>query len=115
MIKRILHTKTSKIPIAAFILVLSSFGSAVLGLLRDRLLAGSFGASDELDIYYTSFRIPDFINMVLIMGAISAAIIPIFTFYWAKDKEDAKEFIINFLHLLLFGTLEFRYWNLLRI
>jgi putative peptidoglycan lipid II flippase len=102
MIKRILHTKTSKIPIAAFILVLSSFGSAVLGLLRDRLLAGSFGASDELDIYYTSFRIPDFINMVLIMGAISAAIIPIFTFYWAKDKEDAKEFIINFLHLLLF-------------
>jgi putative peptidoglycan lipid II flippase len=102
MIKRILNIKTNKIPMAALILGIASLGSALLGFFRDRLLAGQFGAGDDLDIYYTAFRIPDFVNMVLIMGAISAAIIPIFTFYWAKDKEDAKEFIINFLHLLLF-------------
>ncbi len=101
MIKRILNTKTSKIPMAALILATASLGSAILGLFRDRLLAGNFGAGNELDIYYTAFRIPDFINMVLIMGAISAAIIPIFTFYWAKDKEEAKKFLANLLNLLL--------------
>jgi len=35
--------------------------SQVLGLVRDRLLAGTFGASTTLDIYYAAFRIPDLI------------------------------------------------------
>ena len=40
--------------------VLRAYVSA-LGLIRDRLLAYSFGASSTLDIYYVAFRIPDFI------------------------------------------------------
>ena len=102
MIKKFLNTKTNKIPIAALILGLASITSAGLGLFRDRLLAGNFGAGNELDIYYTAFRIPDFVNMVLIMGAISAAIIPVFTLYWEKEKEEAKVFLANLLNLLLF-------------
>lgn len=100
MIKRILNLKSSNITIAALILAAASLTSALLGFFRDRLLAGRFGAGDELDIYYTAFRIPDFINMVLIMGVISAAIIPVFTFYWTKDKEEAKKFLGNLLNLM---------------
>ncbi|PIS34592.1 MAG: murein biosynthesis integral membrane protein MurJ, partial [Parcubacteria group bacterium CG08_land_8_20_14_0_20_43_9] len=99
MIKRILNLKSSNITIAVLILAAASLTSALLGFFRDRLLAGRFGAGDELDIYYTAFRIPDFINMVLIMGVISAAIIPVFTFYWTKDKEEAKKFLGNLLNL----------------
>jgi len=101
MIKRILNIKTNKIPMAALILGIASLGSALLGFFRDRLLAGHFGAGDDLDIYYTAFRIPDFVNMVLIMGAISAAIIPIFTFYLQKDKEEAKQFLTNLMNLFM--------------
>ena len=86
---------------AALILGMTSLGSIFLGFFRDRLLAGKFGAGQELDIYYAAFRIPDFISMVLIMGAISAAIIPVFTFYWTKDEKEAKKFIANLLNLLL--------------
>ncbi|MCX6738105.1 MAG: murein biosynthesis integral membrane protein MurJ [Candidatus Parcubacteria bacterium] len=100
MIKRILNFKSSNVTLAAFILSLASLASALLGLFRDRLLAGSFGAGNELDIYYAAFDLPDFVNMVLIMGAISAAIIPVFTFYWAKDKEEAKRFLSNLLNLM---------------
>jgi putative peptidoglycan lipid II flippase len=100
MIKRILNFKSSNVTLAAFIISFASFTSALLGFFRDRLLAGRFGAGDELDIYYTAFRIPDFVNMVLIMGAIAAAIIPIFTSYWAKDKEEAKKFLSNLLNLM---------------
>ncbi|MEK7068463.1 MAG: lipid II flippase MurJ, partial [Patescibacteria group bacterium] len=33
--------------------------SQILALLRDRLLAGTFGAGETLDLYYAAFRLPD--------------------------------------------------------
>ena len=68
------HT-AEKITAAALIISVASFLSFILGLLRDRLLTSTFGAGNTLDVYYAAFRIPDFVAMVLIMGAISVAII----------------------------------------
>jgi len=56
------------------ILAISYLASAFLGLIRDRLLAGTFGAGSELDVYYTAFTVPDFVALILIFGAISAAV-----------------------------------------
>lgn len=44
---------------AAYILALFAFGSQILAIVRDRLLAHTFGAGIELDLYYAAFRIPD--------------------------------------------------------
>ncbi len=44
---------------AAYVLAVFTFGSQILALIRDRLLAHQFGAGIELDLYYTAFRIPD--------------------------------------------------------
>ncbi len=44
---------------AAYILALFAFGSQILAIVRDRLLAHNFGAGIELDLYYAAFRIPD--------------------------------------------------------
>jgi putative peptidoglycan lipid II flippase len=63
----------------ALILSITSGLSYVLGLFRDRVLAGTFGASDALDAYQASFIIPDFLFNLLVAGALSAAFIPIFT------------------------------------
>lgn len=49
---------------AAYILALFTFGSQILALIRDRLLASHFGAGVELDLYYTAFRIPDFLYVL---------------------------------------------------
>lgn len=46
---------------AAYLLALFSFGSQLLALARDRLLAAVFGAGSTLDLYYAAFRVPDFI------------------------------------------------------
>lgn len=46
---------------AAYILAGAAFLSSLLALARDRLLAHTFGAGPELDIYYAAFRIPDLI------------------------------------------------------
>ncbi len=89
--------KTERISVAALILSVASFLSYALGLVRDNLLARNFGAGNELDVYYTAFRIPDFTATVLMMGAISVAVIPIFAQNLIKSKEEAFAYLSNFL------------------
>ncbi|RJR31314.1 murein biosynthesis integral membrane protein MurJ [Candidatus Parcubacteria bacterium] len=83
---KILSGKSNTIAAAAFIVGAASLASRILGMLRDRVLAGEFGAGFELDIYYASFRIPDLIYNLIVMGAISAGFIPIFVSLLKKDK-----------------------------
>jgi len=101
MIQKFLNSQTKSISSASLILAVSSMASAVLGLLRDRLLAGTFGASSELDVYYAAFTIPDLIALILVFGAISAAIIPIFSSYLIKSKEDAFRYASRVLNVFL--------------
>jgi putative peptidoglycan lipid II flippase len=67
----------NSITIAALLVALSSLASRLLGIFRDRILAGEFGAGDTLDIYYAAFRIPDLIFNLLVVGALSAGFVPI--------------------------------------
>jgi putative peptidoglycan lipid II flippase len=73
---------------AAVIISLAGVASRVLGLFRDRILAGQFGAGDTLDAYYAAFRIPDLMYNLMIVGALSAAFIPVFTELIANDNEE---------------------------
>lgn len=49
---------------AAYVLGLFAFGSQLLALVRDRMLASEFGAGIELDLYYAAFRIPDLLYVL---------------------------------------------------
>ncbi len=101
MFKKILNSQSKSISSASLILAVSSLMSAVLGLLRDRLLAGTFGAGDKLDVYYSAFTVPDFIALILIFGAISAAVIPIFSGYLIKSKDEAWKYFSTLLNVFL--------------
>lgn len=57
---------------AAYILALFAFGSQLLALVRDRLLAHNFGAGNELDLYYTAFKLPD------LMFALFASVLSVY-------------------------------------
>lgn len=105
MIAKLLHFKSGSITSAAMILAISALGSRFLGLLRDRILAGKFGAGDELDVYFAAFRVPDLIFNILIAGAVSAAFIPVFTQIYAKDKNEAWRAANNFINLSLIGLI----------
>jgi putative peptidoglycan lipid II flippase len=100
-IRNLQNLQTKGVTTAALILGISSMVSAVLGLLRDRLLAGRFGAGDDLDIYYAAFRIPDFVSMVLIMGSISAALVPMFGDRLTKNREEAWRFFSNVFNIII--------------
>jgi putative peptidoglycan lipid II flippase len=72
---------------AALIIATAGVASRLLGFIRDRLLASQFGAGDTLDAYYAAFRVPDTIYNLLVMGALSAAFVPVFTGFLAAREE----------------------------
>jgi putative peptidoglycan lipid II flippase len=100
MIKSLAHkfknsSPSSSVASAAFVIAAAGILSRVLGLLRDRILASHFGAGDTLDVYYAAFRVPDLIYNLLILGALSAAFIPVFTSLIAKDEENEAWELVN--------------------
>lgn len=75
--------------------------SGFLGLIRDRLLAGTFGAGPTLDIYFAAFRIPDLVQAILVAGGIGATFLPIFSEEFKKDKQEGFAFASNLLNCSL--------------
>lgn len=67
MVRRMLglvYREISGLHQAAYVLALFAFGSQLLALVRDRMLAAQFGADVTLDIYYAAFRIPDLLYVL---------------------------------------------------
>lgn len=100
-ISRFFNFQTKTISSGAWILAVSTILSGGLGFLRDYLLAERFGAG-PLDIYFAAFRIPDFVYNILITGGVIVAFLPLFSEYFAKDKEEAWRFTSNLLNVFLF-------------
>ncbi len=96
MVKRILnfvYKGFNGLHEAALLLAFSALGSQVLALFRDRLLAGRFGAGMKLDIYFASFRIPDFVYVFAVSLIISVSVlIPMFLekLSGGKNTEDER-------------------------
>lgn len=91
---RTLYQEVNGLHEAAYLLGFFALLSKILALLRDRLLAHNFGASELLDIYYAAFRIPDFIYISLASLVASAVLIP-FVVERLGRGEDAQKFFNN--------------------
>jgi putative peptidoglycan lipid II flippase len=106
-LKRLMGRPIDNITAAAALVALLSVASRVLGILRDHILSGRFGAGLELDIYFAAFRIPDFIYSLVIMGALSAGFIPVLSGLIQKgtlqfgNKERINNLVVNILNTLL--------------
>ena len=89
---------------AAVLLGATSLASRFLGLIRDRMLAGEFGAGVELDIYYAAFRIPDLVFTFLVLGALSAGFIPFFTKRYRSKKGSSEGWLFTNRILNIMGV-----------
>jgi len=97
-LNKIFNSQTKTLTRGALIIGVSYFFSAVLGLIRDRLLVGHFGAGLELDVYFAAFRIPDFVYNILILGGLIVAFLPLFAEYFSKNKNEVWQmtnYILN--------------------
>lgn len=88
--KRILawvSKKQTTVGSAAMVLASMVLISRVLGLVRDRLLSAYF-APEALGVYFAAFRIPNVIFELLVMGALTAAFIPVYTKYLSQERQN---------------------------
>lgn len=83
----LLTRRQTNILSAAFVIMVTVIISQLLGLVRQRLLAGIFGPSNELGIYLYATQLPDTLFQLTIAAALSSAFIPVFSDYLAKGKE----------------------------
>lgn len=83
---------------ASWILVITLAISNLLGVVRDHFLAQKI-PTDQLDIYYTAFRLPDLILNILILGAIAAAVIPILSRTFRESEQEAWRLVSNLINI----------------
>ncbi|HLD28149.1 MAG TPA: lipid II flippase MurJ, partial [Patescibacteria group bacterium] len=106
MFKKLITSPVKSITSAAMIIGGLSLVSRLLGIFRDRILASEFGAGDILDTYYAAFRLPDLVFNLLVLGAISAGLIPVFTTLVSKRKKDEAWLLISgILNILISGLI----------
>ncbi|WP_407307166.1 murein biosynthesis integral membrane protein MurJ [Desulfosporosinus sp. SB140] len=90
---------------AAGFLMAAQMASRILGFLRETLIAGFFGQSRVTDAYNTAFILPDLLYWLLVGGVLSAAFIPVFSEYIAKENEDEGWRVASSVVNLIFLTL----------
>lgn len=72
--------------------------SRVLGLVREQIFAGMFGAGLAYDAFVVAFRIPNLLRDLFAEGALSAAFITVFTDYDTnRTKEETWQLASNVL------------------
>lgn len=74
---------------AALVVLLGFLASGILGLIRTAAYAAAFGATDELDVFYTAQRIPEIVFTLVAGGALGSAFIPVFNRY--SDEQNAEK------------------------
>ena len=82
---------------AAYLLAVFAFGSQLLALVRDRLLASAFGAGHTLDLYYAAFRVPDFLFATVASLFSLYALLPILS----RLETEQEGLMISFLRDVL--------------
>lgn len=78
---------------AAFVLGSFALVSQVIAVVRDRMFASHFGAGQELDVYYSAFRIPDIIFASIASFVAITVIMPFFIERLEHDIAGAKRFV----------------------
>ena len=91
---------------ASLILTGAALASRILGWIRLLVIGSQFGASSELDAYFAAFRIPDAIFQLVVAGALSAALIPVFSSYRARaDETEAWKLASSVINLVLIALI----------
>lgn len=72
---------TGKIARSAGTVGIAVFCSRILGLVREQVFAGLFGAGYAFDAYVVAYRIPNLLRDLFAEGALSSAFVTVFTDY----------------------------------
>lgn len=103
---RWLEERQTSILSAATIIGLANIGSLLAGLVRERLLIGLYFETEASQAAYEAFKVafqvPNLIYQIVIVGALSATLIPIFTKYHQQNEAEAHRLASSIFNLVIF-------------
>src|SRR5437879_618113 len=74
-----------RIATAAVLIMLGNVVSRVLGLVREQTIAALVGTTAAGSVFSAASRVPTIVYDLLIGGAMTAALVPVFSEYAARD------------------------------
>ena len=80
---------------AASTVSLLTLASRVTGLVREQLIAATFGASAATDAFNVAFRIPNLLRRLFAEGAFSQAFVPILAASREKEGDEATHRLVD--------------------
>ncbi|MES2424183.1 MAG: murein biosynthesis integral membrane protein MurJ [Pseudomonadota bacterium] len=86
---------------AASTVSLFTLASRITGLVRELLIASTFGASAMTDAFNVAFRIPNLFRRLFAEGAFSQAFVPVLATVKAQQGDDATKLLIDRVASLL--------------
>jgi putative peptidoglycan lipid II flippase len=79
--------------------------SRITGLIREFLVARTFGASIYTDAFFVAFRIPNLLRRLFAEGAFSQAFVPIIAEYKNQQGNRATRTLADHVATVMFWTL----------
>jgi len=83
--------KSGKMIRNALTMMVGTFSSRILGLLREVITAAWFGAGRSLDAFFVAYTLANLGRQLLAEGALSAAFVPVFSQVLARDGHARAE------------------------
>jgi putative peptidoglycan lipid II flippase len=90
---------------AASTVSLLTLASRVTGLVREQMIAASFGASAATDAFNVAFRIPNLLRRLFAEGAFSQAFVPILAAARERDGDAATHALVDAVGTVLLWAL----------
>jgi putative peptidoglycan lipid II flippase len=80
------------LPRGVILLSALTLAAYVMGLVRDRTFARTFGASSELDVYNAALVLPELVLDVLVIAGLSSAFVPVYSRLRRGDGRGPQDF-----------------------
>lgn len=94
-----------KVILSSVKMVMATMISRIFGLVREQVMAFTFGAGSLTDAFLVAYRIPNLLRDLFAEGAFSSAFVPSFIKLKNKSDEEAREFLWSLFILLFIITL----------
>ena len=103
-----------RVAVAALLIALGNIASRILGVVRESVIAGHFGRGADIAAFTAASTVPTILYDLLINGAISAALVPVFSEYADGDEQEfwrVASTMINLALLALAGVTAVLIWQ----
>lgn len=89
------------VAVAALLIAVGNIASRLLGLIREPTIAYYFGRGVQVDAFQVAWTVPNTVYDLLIAGAVSAALVPVFSEYAEGDRDEFWLVVSGVLSLAL--------------